>query len=164
MAPSVNDIERSAEIQRAELAERLDELRNSVGLRSVKSALLDEGRTQASRVGMSFVAALGRHPIPVVAVGLILAFAYRQHRLQANGRGSAGLGASEAEAEPRLLTKMRDTAEEVFSQWAQAVSASLERAAVDATRHLSESLVRAADAMIATALERFARSLSEPEN
>ena len=69
-----------------------------------------------------------------------------------------------SEAQPGLLSKMTGTAEEVFSKWAQAVSASLERAAIDATGHISESLVRAADTMIATALERFARSLSATED
>jgi hypothetical protein len=89
------------------------------------------------------------------------ALAYRNQRLQANGRGSAPL-ASEAQA--RLLRKVRGTAEAVFSKWAQAISASLERTAIDATRHVSESLVLATDTIFAAALEHFVRSLSATED
>jgi hypothetical protein len=123
--------------------------------------LLDEGRTLANRVGTSFLAVFGRHPVPVVVLGLILALALRQKR---SPRKVSGSVIRVSEAQPGLLSKMTGTAEEVFSKWAQAVSASLERAAIDATGHISESLVRAADTMIATALERFARSLSATED
>jgi hypothetical protein len=171
----IEAIEKSAEAQRAELARQFGQFRENIRVSSITRDLADGADVKANDLTTSAVALLARNPVPLAIIGsaALVLFAYRRRADRYHRSAPVSMPVREpASAIPRSSTgqrgyrrsvaaKMRETAEEVFNNWGLAVTNSIDRFAVEITRQLSQSLVRAGDAMIASGFERLAQSLSQ---
>jgi hypothetical protein len=171
MAPPIMDeLERDAEAQRAELAQRFEQFTESVRLRNISGEFTTQSIKKVRLLGASAAAGVARNPIPwALGVAVVLLFLSRQRRAPkielpvSLSVGTAANPALSVSQNPKvgLAAKIGRTAGEVFENWAGTLSTSIEQFALQLTREAAQSLVRAADAMIATGLERLAQTLAQ---